>query len=293
MEGKMKIVEQKKSNKLRFLGAACGILAAIAAAYYLKDGGKTEFKEIGFSESYCGEISEVINKISTTGDYDSRDNVEFYKARTEKLKELNSIFDKNCSGRKIKVEKIKEKPLPETACGRFEQIMQSYIHNEMSPEIFTHSDLATTYADLAKFGCPENKDKYIALMERELKIANALDSSINITTCERIEKIVYIDNHDKYSSNTSNHFELAEGYAKLYQDGCPKNKEKFRAAAEQELEIFNILSKHHGMSDHEIMMETNKIRSMLEPEAVALQRPDSEPAASSFAGEPSGDLPQE
>jgi hypothetical protein len=143
----------------------------------------------------------------------SERDVERYKYNIEELKELNIIFEKNCKGKKIKIEKPEPEKKPveivdieslsklKEPCARIEEIIESYAYSseELSstdPDI--HYSIARRYAQLSKFGCPENKQKFHKIAQNELEIFFALSRDVSkFESAKRIYHILYEDMHPR------------------------------------------------------------------------------------------------
>jgi hypothetical protein len=283
------------------------LLGAVGALCFARHNAeKFDIKSIQFNESDCKNLisgmRDLQNKDIHNYRYNNELHTELYKFDIEKLKELNSIYEKNCAGRKIKVEKpkpvIETKPeqIPETVCGRMEKILlTNAIDTEfsLSSEPDSHFYTAQTYAVLYMNGCPENKEKFRDIASRELEIFSALASEgeystnektkkinkirgmlgldgakqeqILKTTCGRIESLIYIPTNYINSEDFYNHLGLAQRYVRLFQFGCAQNKETHRAMAEQELEIYKGLG---GDTENQDFIQA---RNMLDDKPAARQ----------------------
>jgi predicted transcriptional regulator len=114
------------------------------------------------------------------------------------------------------------------------------------------------YKKLVDQGCPENKEKYEQMVQRETQIANALKRElVNVgeveKSCTTIENILKEQVRYLYDPSAESHIDNAKIYANLSERGCPENSQKYVELAKQELEIARALEDDE--MDHEETIE--------------------------------------
>lgn len=222
----------------------CGLMIGISM-HNGSDTAKPSLKEMGMNESQCNQISKHI--IDTAQGI----NCSFDKC-TEKLRELNDVYTKNCAGRVVRAEQAKPEPkakveVEDTAnketCEVIEDIMLSWIGPETVSDRDMHRSNINVYQKLVTHGCPENNEKYQKLIQRENEILAALTGGItteDIKTCAEIENLLTRDMPDA-DNYFYNRMTRAQRYANLSERGCQENKQKYVDLTMRELEVARAL----------------------------------------------------
>lgn len=145
----------------------CGLLAVFVAGFVI---GKNNISNnVEFTYDTCSSIER---------------NMKNSEVAVEKLREWKRMLVNNCSKWKIEREK-REKPvvldevqmLPQQTCAAIETLLLNQIKdgfNEWETNTSRRIEKAQIYVNLVGKGCPENRNKYIALAVREIEIARAL-----------------------------------------------------------------------------------------------------------------------
>lgn len=220
----------------------CGMFVGAA----MNGNGGRRLKEIGMSEDQCWQIARKITEVAE-GDAFAGCNGETCVA---KLRELNEIYSKNCAGRTFEVEEPKPAPKVEDTsdkktCEVIEDLLKHDLADENNNYPFGHKNNIVVYKKLVQNGCPENVEKYRALIQREQEILAALTggmASENTQTCAEIERLLqeqvrYCDS--AYDSEC--HINNAKIYANISERGCQENRQKYADLAAKELEIARAL----------------------------------------------------
>ena len=230
-------MSDKQSYIYGIIGALALLLVGGIAGYILN--GSNHINRSSMTEKQCIDISDRITDALRTGSYDA-------------LEKLNKIYSENCVDRDFEESKpqpkAKEEKLPETTCEAIEELLKKELYDENSLYPNDHEHNFRTYTRLAEKGCEKNKAKYLKLASREMDIAKALGSEIEIqdtnqTTCEQIEDLLT----ERLKSETSLNYSYtrvnrAKIYANLSERGCPENSQKYKELAAQELQIARALN---------------------------------------------------
>jgi len=109
----------------------------------------------------------------------------------EEIGQLNKIYSENCLDRRFDAPKpepkVEEDKLPESTCGKIEQLLLERLQPVEASDSEAHVENAKIYANLSERGCPENSDKYKQLAKQELEIARALNDDNVENTYETTE----------------------------------------------------------------------------------------------------------
>ncbi len=218
----------------------CGVMVGVAINGANKS--NREVKEIGMTESQCeslaGTILQTSNGLGCMGD-----------ACVTKLRELNDVYTKNCAGRTFEVEAPKTVSLSEDAteaketCEVIEDMLTGWLVSETSLDEVSHRANIETYKRLVENGCPENAEKYQALIQREQEILAALSNQVmaeNIQTCAEIETLL-LQQLPFASDRSDDRIDRAKVYANLSERGCAENSQRYVELAAKELEIARAL----------------------------------------------------
>ena len=150
-----------------------------------------------------------------------------------------------------------EKTSDKETCVVIEEMISQWILPETVDDVMGHRQNIDSYERLIAHGCPENKEKYQKLIEREHEIIAALtgqESSEQVRTCAEIERRLE-DMLGGYSDNV----ERAKIYANLSERGCPENAAKYANQAARELEIARALNDDKFNNDETVeVVETYK-----------------------------------
>lgn len=120
------------------------------------------------SQSQCREIATRIIDAA-------------YNNNSALIEQLNKVYSENCLNREFEQPKPQPTPkaeknkLPETTCGKIENLLMARLYSADNPDAEAHIDNAKIYANLSERGCPENSEKYKNLAKQELEIARALN----------------------------------------------------------------------------------------------------------------------
>lgn len=242
----------KKENKVytccsprqRFLGiVALGglFVCGLAVGIIINGGASRNVKKIEMTVSQCESIA---SEIVYLGAHASNPDLE-------RLRELNKIYSANCTGRVVEpvnvpTSETQQDEEPMETCELIENLFLGYIYSENTSNIDEHKANVDIYTKLVNFGCPENVEKYQALIAREQDILTALTndekSDENAQPCVEIERVLSatLPYADKYS-NSDTRIDRAKIYANMSERGCPENSAKYVQLAKQELEIARAL----------------------------------------------------
>lgn len=223
---------------------ACGIMVGVAINGTNKS--NRVVKEIGMTESQCAQIAQRIVLVGDSAEFD----VASREANAKKLRELNDVYTKNCAGRTFEVEEPKPVPKAEnTADKKTCEVIEDMLSHRLAPETEVSPDLhqnnIETYKKMIANGCPENAEKYQALIKREQDILMALIGdtvSGDTQTCMEIERVLLarLPDADQYSDGETR-IERAKIYANISERGCPENSQYYVDMAAKELEIARAL----------------------------------------------------
>lgn len=197
------------------------------------------------SENQCRTIHLRIDDAIRYSNYDT-------------FEKLSKLYESNCSNydfskqEQKKQEESKAEKSPKTTCEKIEYVLLAQLNcreegTENCMDEQAHRDNAKIYNDLVKGGCQENSEKYKALLQQELQIADALKSENgNMSACAQIERVLRAELRctDGYEicGNPDTHIENAKIYANLSERGCSENSGKYKELAKQELEIARALT---------------------------------------------------
>ncbi len=126
------------------------------------------------------------------------------------------------------------------------QVIESMMLERLAPEDDynpeSHDSNIEIYTNLIKYGCPENGEKYRALIQREQDILTAMTDREAVVekTCEEIEGLL-IGKMPYGSDDSGIRIERAKIYANLSERGCPENSAHYVDLAAKELEIARAL----------------------------------------------------
>lgn len=234
---------KKSDNKNRVYGIV-GLVALflVGGIFGFIINGTTRTNHSVMSMSQCQDLARKIVYAADTNNPDL-------------ILQLNKVFSENCNDRIFKDVKPQPKPvekqekLPETTCGAVEKLLKKELGDENSSNWHTHSFNAAVYSNLVEKGCPENKEKYQKLAQREAEIANVLKNNnengiSDKPTCEQIEYLLMqrLRCHEEVCGHSSMHIDDAQIYANLSERGCAANSKKYKQLAKQELDIARALN---------------------------------------------------
>lgn len=217
---------------------ACGLMVGIA----INGGNNSTKKELSMSFEQCNSIASEIVQTRDCWNMSTNDCIA-------KLNTLNEVYVKNCAGRTFDVEEPKiqqasEDMADKETCEVIENMKLSFLYPEMAEDPNSHNSNIAIYNSLIKYGCPENVEKYQALIQREQDILEALTGKAtteNTQTCDEIESLL-IQRLPVYNLDQSNiRIERAKIYANLSERGCPENSQRYVDLASKELEVARAL----------------------------------------------------
>jgi len=171
------------------------------------------------------------------------------------LKELNDVYSVNCAGHvpNVDVEHKEQKTAAQVAaqvvmpqqeaCEVIEGMLLQQLAAEEDLDPRSHTFNISIYKKLTEYGCPENTEKYQALIQREQNILAALTGQAENSekTCAEIESLL-MQSLPTYDLNNSDiRIERAKIYANLSERGCPENSQSYVGLAAKELEIARAL----------------------------------------------------
>ena len=221
--------------------------------------GGRRVKEMGMTKSQCQELANEILKTSRGGGISSGISSSCSgETCVAKLRELNEVYTKNCAGRTFEVEEPKPQPkVEDTAdkktedtadkktCEVIEELLARDLADENDNYPGNHQNNINVYKKLAENACPENVEKYQALIVREQEILAALTgqaSSENTQTCAEIERLLQEQVGRYYHDEIPNdRIGRAKIYANMSERGCAENAQKYKDLAAKELEIARAL----------------------------------------------------
>lgn len=212
---------------------ACGLMVGIAM-----NGNRSGN---AMMEKQCNALSKQIVRISSRASMDADD--------LAMLEKLNATYAKNCAGYNFteepKIAPKHEDMVDKKTCEVIEELLQSDLFGEQNSNPQDHRNNIETYKKLAVRGCPENAEKYQALIVREQEILAALTGgsmSGNNQTCLEIEEL--LNEQLPVCTNAFDsvcHIERAKIYANMSERGCAENKQQYVNLAAKELEIARAL----------------------------------------------------
>ena len=162
----IKNTESNKNRVYGIIGMVALFLTGVIFGYILN--GADHVNRSTMSESQCKQLSDRINNLIYTNQF-------------EQLKIVNELYSMNCLNREFEqpkpqpTPKVEKKKLPETTCGKIENLLMARLYPSDNPDAEAHIDNAKIYANLSERGCPENSKKYKDLAAQELDIARALN----------------------------------------------------------------------------------------------------------------------
>ncbi|MCL2017612.1 MAG: hypothetical protein FWG80_02470 [Alphaproteobacteria bacterium] len=158
----------------------CAIIVALGIGIFIGafSGNRTE--KIGLSKNTCDNINAEIGSLAIMG---------IDESVTNKLRELNKIYEANCKGKRFKPAKTVSAPVsepvmvesekrPERTCEVIERKRLELIFDEMNASANDLVYNAVNYSHLVKYGCPENMEKFKQLAIRQINIANAMNGDM-------------------------------------------------------------------------------------------------------------------
>lgn len=111
----------------------------------------------------------------------------------EEIGQLNKIYSENCLDRRFDVPKpepkVEEDKMPESTCGKIEQLLMDRLYPVDSADAEAHIENAKIYANLSERGCVDDSEKYKQLAKQELEIARALNDD-NVENTREATEIV-------------------------------------------------------------------------------------------------------
>lgn len=162
----IKNTESNKNRVYGIIGMVALFLTGVIFGYILN--GADHVNRSTMSESQCKQLSDRISNLIYTNQF-------------EQLKIVNELYSENCLNREFEqpkpqpTQKVEKKKLPETTCGKIENLLTARLYPADNPDAEAHIDNAKIYANLSERGCPENSKKYKDLAAQELDIARALN----------------------------------------------------------------------------------------------------------------------
>ena len=196
-------------------------------------------------DKQCAALTKQIVNISSYSNIDSN--------ALSRLKELNDAYNQNCAGYVAEVDGKETVPanqvattvnLPEQeTCEVIESMMISRLSPEDDVNFSAHEYNIEAYKNLIEYGCPENVEKYEALLLREQDILEALtgQKSDMEKTCMEIESLLLKSMPYSGLDNSDKRIKRAKIYANLSERGCPENTQHYVELAARELEIARAL----------------------------------------------------
>lgn len=230
---------------------ACGVMIGAGINVHAK-------KNV-VNDASCDYVAQKIVDVSSGKCYGS-------KSCLEQLQELNEMYSKNCAGHEF-VSNQKSQPKSENTadkktCEVIEEMLLSRVYGEKDMDEGAHLNNIEVYRQLVENGCPENKEKYLALSRREQDILIALTGGkgtfASQPTCVQIERLLTEQARSfSYEERSEDHIERAKVYANLSERGCAENSQKYVELAAKELEIARALQDDNfSDSDREQISDT-------------------------------------
>ena len=262
----MQINENKKNPVYGIIGAIALVIIGGIAGYVIN--GSDRINHSTMSKSQCNDISDRIVIAARNNQPDL-------------IAQLNKVYSENCLNREFDEPKpqpkpVGEKKLPETTCAAVEELLKQNLNSENSLDFTDHDSNVIVYQKLAEKGCPENKEKYQNMAQREREIARALNpeyqEKTETKTCAEIEFVLTQKLHCAsqygYCEDADRHIEDAKIYANLSERGCPENKSKYEQLAKRELEIARAIN-DDNLDDREDSIEIVETYKRLQMQAEA------------------------
>ena len=243
---------------------ACGWM--VCASVNGIGGAPRRMKSIGMSAEQCKNLAdEIVSSVRGFGRPATMGVPCSDDACVKRLAELKDLYAQNCAGRVVADEPKPEQPKPEQpkpakydpyaeldarmekpVCQVYEELFVEQLSNEGVTDPGYHRQNIAIYQSLIENGCPENAEKYQALMEREQTLLAALEKfygevSDVETTCQQIERVLMRDVCTGCSGDSDFYIDRAKTYAVLADRGCPENYEKYKQLAAKDLEIARAL----------------------------------------------------
>ncbi len=218
---------------------ACGLFVGISM------NGENSRSGSVVQDKQCNALAKQIVKISSYSNIGSNE--------LNLLKELNGAYAENCMGYVADIEDKKHVPanqvavqvmLPEQeTCRVIETMMLGRLYPEDSTDVGAHDFNIETYKNLIEHGCPENMEKYQALIAREQDILAALTGRTENAekTCAEIETLLMQSLPTHNLNHSDVRIERAKIYANLSERGCSENAQQYVDLAAKELEIARAL----------------------------------------------------
>jgi len=209
----------------------------------------------------CDGIARQINKIA------SKDYID--DSNLERLESLNATYAKYCAGHTMPADTAPAKKSADKiaasankpTCVVIEEMMTGWLGDEMDVNPDRHTANIEVYQKLIANGCPENVEKYQALIQREQEILAALTGQTENTekTCAEIEELLMRRLPEYDLDSSSGRIGRAKIYANLSERGCPENSQQYVELAAKELEIARALrDDEFSQSETEEVVETYK-----------------------------------
>lgn len=219
---------------------ACGVMIGVA----INGGGRVKESDMAYAQ--CQDLMMDITMLNYCRSDPTDDCIA-------KLNSLTAVFAKNCAGRTFEVDDPKPAQNPENTadkktCEVIEDLLKDSLSDENDNYPGNHERNIDVYKKLVKNGCPENTEKYQALILREQEILAALTgqaSSENTQTCAEIERLlagrVVTCGNYRNAYHAECYINNAKIYANMSERGCPENSQKYVDLAAKELEIARAL----------------------------------------------------
>lgn len=213
---------------------ACGVMIGVAMNGHAK-------KSV-VNDASCDYVAQKIVDVSSGKCYGG-------KSCLEQLQELNEMYSKNCGGHEF-VSNQKPAPKVEDAadkktCEVIEEMLAGWLCDEREVDETCHRNNIHWYEKLVQNGCPENTEKYQALIQREQEILAALTGNVaseNTQTCAEIERLLQEQlAYLKEETIAEVRIDRAKIYANMSERGCAENSQKYKDLAAKELEIARAL----------------------------------------------------
>ena len=125
-----------------------------------------------------------------------------------------------------------------TSCQAIEKVLLNRLCNDDNHCGCVQGDL-DVFQHLAAYGCPENHDKYMQMIQNKNAVLLALCRDLQPDeACLQIEQNLQNRLGDNYvSMDAGRRIERAKIYAIMAERGCPENSAKYVELAKKELEI--------------------------------------------------------
>ena len=137
---------------------------------------------------------------------------------------------------------------PDTADKETCEVIEDFLMRRTNPidsdQVTAHSMNVEIYQILIENGCPENSEKYQALMQQESAILDILinrQMPENSQTCSEIQSLLMQKLPNGNLNDCQTRIERAKIYANLSERGCPENSQQYAELAAKELEIARAL----------------------------------------------------